>query len=270
MMEILMAILALILFLSTIYFLKKDPDEINPPKQDDDEKVIEVDYKKIESISGKYYYEDENFTSSFGIDVAEFQHEIDWKKVKDDGVEFAYIRLGRRGATAGDLYYDDYFEINYKGAKENGLKVGVYFFSQALDENEAIEEANFVLDALKGKQIDLPIAYDCEEVFLEEDLLPRIALLSKEELTKNAITFVEEIIANGYEAIIYTYPYWLTNFYDLNQIKQYPIWYAQYDIKKPEIDCPIMIWQYSNTGTINGISKETDMNIMFIRKETAE
>ena len=270
MMEILMAILALILFLSTIYFLKKDPDEINPPKQDDDEKVIEVDYKKIESISGKYYYEDENFTSSFGIDVAEFQHEIDWKKVKDDGVEFAYIRLGRRGATAGDLYYDDYFEINYKGAKENGLKIGVYFFSQALDEKEAIEEAHFVLDALKGKQIDLPIAYDCEEVFLEEDLLPRIALLSKEELTKNAITFVEEIIANGYEAIIYTYPYWLTNFYDLNQIKQYPIWYAQYDIKKPEIDCPIMIWQYSNTGTINGISKETDMNIMFIRKETAE
>ena len=263
-----MAILALILVFATIYFLKKDPEEVFPSEEPTAQNEPEIDYKKIQSVSGKYYYEDEYFTSSFGIDVAEFQHEIDWKKVKEDSVEFAYIRLGRRGATQGDLYMDECFEANYKGAKENGLKIGVYFFSQALDEKEAIEEAHYVLSALENKPIDLPIAYDLEEVSLEDGLVSRIYLLDKEQLTKNAIAFVNEIRKFGHEAIIYTYPYWLTNFYILDEIKDIPIWYAQYDINKPEIDVPVTIWQYSKTGTINGIKNETDLDIMFIRKET--
>ena len=175
-----MAVLALILIFATIYFLKKDPRDLNPV-QDPIESEPLIDYKKIESISGKYYYEDEYFTSSFGIDVSSFQKEIDWKKVKEDSVEFAYIRLGRRGATEGQLYMDDAFEKNYKGAKENGIKVGVYFFSQALDRKEILEEVQFVLDALKDKQLDLPIAYDCEEVLLEDGLVSRIALLDREQ-----------------------------------------------------------------------------------------
>jgi len=267
-MEIIMAVLGLFLFLATIYFIRKEPEEIFP--KDEPTEVIEpeVDYKNIKSISGKYYYEDDYFTSMFGIDVAEFQKEIDWKKVKEDSVEFAYIRLGRRGATQGDLYMDDYFETNYKGAKDNGIKVGVYFFSQAIDEKEAIEEAHYVLSALENKPIDLPIAYDLEEVFLEDGLVSRIFLLDKEQLTKNAIAFVNEIRKFGHEAIIYSYPYWLSNFYILDELQDIPLWYAQYDINKPEIDRPLYMWQYSNKGTINGISKETDLNIMFIRKET--
>ena len=266
-MEIMMAVLGLILIFATIYFIRKDPKEVFPDDEPTIESEPEVDYSKITSISGKYSYEDENFTSMFGIDVAEFQGDINWKKVKEDSVEFAYIRLGRRGATQGDLYMDDYFETNYKGARENGIKVGVYFFSQALDEKEAVEEAHYVLTHLENKPIDLPIAYDLEEVFLEDGLVSRIFLLDKVQLTKNAIAFVNEIKKFGHEAIIYTYPYWLTNFYILDEIRDIPIWYAQYDVKKPEIDCPIMIWQYSNKGTINGISKDTDLNIMFIRKE---
>ena len=263
-----MAVLGLILIFATISFIRKDPEEVFPKDEPTAKADPQVDYKNIRSISGKYYYEDEYFTSSFGIDVAEFQQTIDWKKVRDDAVEFAYIRLGRRGATKGDLYMDDRFEENYKGARENGLKVGVYFFSQALDEKEAIEEAHFVLSALENKPIDLPIAYDLEEVFLEDDLVSRIFLLDKEQLTKNAIAFVNEIKKFGHEAVIYTYPYWLTNFYILDEIKDIPLWYAQYDISKPEIDLPLYIWQYSNKGTINGIDKETDLNIMFIRKES--
>ena len=262
-----MAILGLLLIFMTIYFIRKEPEEIFPDDEPTIEAEPEVNYKDIKSISGKYYYEDDNYTSMFGIDVAEFQHEINWKKVREDSVEFAYIRLGRRGATQGDLYMDDYFEANYKGARENGIKVGVYFFSQALDEKEAIEEAHYVLSALENKPIDLPIAYDLEEVFLEDGLVSRIFLLDKVQLTKNAIAFVNEINRFGHEAIIYTYPYWLTNFYILDEIKDIPIWYAQYHIFEPEIDVPIKIWQYSNEGTINGISNETDLNIMFIRKE---
>ncbi|MBQ1567692.1 MAG: glycoside hydrolase family 25 protein [Erysipelotrichaceae bacterium] len=267
-MEIMMAVLGLVLIFATIYFIRKDPKEILPQEEPIAQSDPEVDYSKIRSVSGKYSYEDENFSSMFGIDVAEFQQEIDWKKVKEDSVEFAYIRLGRRGATQGDLYMDDRFEANYEGARENGIKTGVYFFSQALDEKEAIEEAHFVLSALENKPIDLPIAYDLEEVFLEDGLVSRIFLLDKEQLTKNAIAFVNEIKKFGHEAIIYTYPYWLTNFYILDEIRDIPMWYAQYDVSKPEIDNPIMIWQYSNKGTINGISKDTDLNIMFIRKES--
>lgn len=262
-----MAVLGLILIFATIYFIGKDPKEIVPQEEPVSQNEAQVDYSKIRSISGKYSYEDDNYTSMFGIDVAEFQQEIDWRKVKDDSVEFAYIRLGRRGATKGDLYIDERFEANYKGARDNGIKVGVYFFSQALDEKEAIEEAHYVLSALENKKIDLPIAYDLEEVFLEDGLVSRIALLDKEQLTRNAIAFTNEIKKFGHEVIIYTYPYWLANFYDLDEIRDIPMWYAQYDVKKPEIDNPIMIWQYSNTGTINGISKDTDLNIMFIRKE---
>lgn len=267
-LEIMMAVLGLALIFATIYFIRKDPEEVFPKEEPTAETDPKVDYKNIRSISGKYYYEDEYFTSSFGIDVAEFQKTIDWKKVKDDSVEFAYIRLGRRGATQGDLYMDDRFEENYRGARANGIKVGVYFFSQALDEKEAIEEAHFVLSALENKPIDLPIAYDLEEVFLEDGLVSRIFLLDKEQLTKNAIAFVNEIKKFGHEAVIYTYPYWLTNFYILDEIKDIPLWYAQYDISKPEIDLPLYMWQYSNKGTINGIDKETDLNIMFIRKES--
>ena len=265
-LEIMMAVLGLALIFATIYFIRKDPEEAFPKEEPTAETDPKVDYKNIRSISGKYYYEDDYFTSSFGIDVAEFQKTIDWKKVKDDSVEFAYIRLGRRGATQGDLYMDERFEENYKGARENDIKVGVYFFSQALDEKEAIEEAHFVLSALENKPIDLPIAYDLEEVFLEDDLVSRIFLLDKEQLTKNAIAFVNEIKKFGHEAVIYTYPYWLTNFYILDEIKDIPLWYAQYDISKPEIDLPLYMWQYS--GTISGIKEPTDLNIMFIRKES--
>ena len=265
-MEILMVILGMILVFSMIHFIRKDPADINH-EDDQTETEPEVDYDKIKNISGKYYYEDDHFTSSFGIDVSEFQKDINWKEVKNDDVEFVYMRLGRRGATTGLLYMDDKFEEYYKGAKECGIKIGVYFFSQAINEEEAIEEAHFVLDALKDKQIDLPIAYDLEEVFLDEGLVPRTLTLKKEELTRNAIVFMEEIKKAGYECIVYTYPYWLQNFYDIELLKDYPLWYAQYNYIRPEIDAPLYMWQYTNEGKIKGIEGYTDLNIMFCKKE---
>lgn len=265
---ILKILIGLILFIFVALIIKTlDDKRIKDEQEAAEAATHEIDFDKIENVSGKYSYEDDYYTSSFGIDVSEFQKDINWTKVKNDFVEFAYLRLGRRGATTGGLYVDEYFERNYEGAKANDLKVGVYFFSQALDEKEAREEAQFVLETLNGREVDLPIVFDCEEVFLEEGLLSRIFLLDKNQLTKNAIAFMEEIKKNGYEAAVYTYPYWLTNYYILDDLKAYPIWYAQYDVGYPELDCPIYIWQYSNVGTINGITGDTDLNIMFIKKD---
>ena len=226
----------------------------------------EINYEDIKVVSGKYFYEDDNFTSSFGIDVSTFQDEIDWNKVKNDSVEFAYIRIGRRGATTGLLYEDDLFEANYEGAKKAGLKIGVYFFSQAINETEARQEADWVIDKLKGKEIDLPIAYDCEEVFLENEL-SRVIFLDKEGITKNALAFCRRLEEKNYHPIIYTYQFWADNYYDMEQLSSYPIWFAQYDVDEPKLDYPISIWQYSDKGTINGISTPVDLNIMFIKKK---
>lgn len=264
-LEILIGVLFLLFTLMIVIgrFLKNDQEII--PEESAEEKEPGIDYSKIEVISGKYYYEDERFSSSFGIDVSEFQEKIDWKKVREDDVEFAYIRIGRRGATTGLLYEDKRFEENYKGAKDNGIKLGVYFFSQAIDEKEALEEAAWVLEHLKGKEVDLPIVYDCEEVFLEDEK-PRLEGIDRKQLTDNTIAFAEEMKKNGYEVMIYTYQYWADTYYEMDRISVYPIWFAQYDTDIPSFEWPFNIWQYSNRGTISGIKGETDLNIMFIQK----
>ena len=227
---------------------------------------ISVDYTELTRTDDRYYYEDEHYGSRFGIDVSTFQGDIDWKKVRDDGVEFAFIRIGRRGATTGLIYEDDEFEKNYQGAKENGIEVGVYFFSQAISEKEAREEAEWVVKQLKGKQIDLPVVYDLEEVYLEDET-PRTEGISPETATKNASTFLETIEKKHYKGMLYTSLYWSEYYYDMDRFITYPIWYAQYENDVPELDLPISIWQYSSQGIVDGISEKTDLNIMFIRKD---
>lgn len=227
---------------------------------------IRVDYSELMKTDERYHYEDQYYSSCFGIDVSTFQGDINWKKVKEDGVEFVFIRIGRRGATTGLIYEDDEFEQNYQGAKENDIKVGVYFFSQAISPAEAKEEAKWVVKHLKGKQIDLPVVYDLEEVYLEDET-PRTYNMTGETATENALTFLETIEKNHYEGMLYTSLYWADYYYDMERLNDYPIWYAQYDSDIPELDRPISIWQYSSNGTIEGIEEKTDLNIMFIRKD---
>ena len=227
---------------------------------------VQADYTKLQTEGGRYRYEDEHFKSCFGIDVSTFQGDIDWKKVKEDGVDFVFIRIGRRGATTGLIYEDDEFDKNYQGASENGIRIGVYFFSQAISEKEAREEAEWVVKQLKGKQIDLPVVYDLEEVYLEDET-PRTEGISPETATKNALAFLETIEKNRYSGMLYTSLYWSDYYYDMERFGGYPIWFAQYENDVPELDLPISIWQYSSQGVIDGIDEKTDLNIMFIRKD---
>ena len=224
-----------------------------------------IGFEKIDRTDNRFSYEDDRYTSLFGIDVSTYQNEIDWKKVKEDGVEFVFIRIGRRGATTGLLYEDDLFETNYAGAKENGLKVGVYFFSQAISEQEAREEADWVRKHLSGKQIDLPVVYACEEVYLEDETA-RMEGLDKEQITANARAFAERIARHRYETIIYTNAYWAQEVYDMEELSDIPVWLAQYDVDIPVFEHPFVIWQYTDSGTIDGIEGTVDLNIMFLPK----
>lgn len=262
-MTMILSTMLLIIFICSLiyYFYNRKPKEVHFEMLD----IPTVEYEKIIDNNGRYSYEDSTYTSSFGIDVSEFIEDIDWKKVKNDDVEFVYMRLGRRGATTGLLYLDDKFEEYYQKATENNLKVGVYFFSQAVNEKEAREEARFVINNLKHKTVHLPVAYDLEEVNLPNETA-RIDGLTKEQFTKNALAFCEELEEYGYQPIIYTYPYWAENLYDMDALSKYPVWLAVYDADVPKHDYSITIWQYSKQGRVDGVNYDVDFNIMFTKK----
>lgn len=266
---ILVIVIVTILFgLMIVDQITKSKDDTEIPEQ---EEIIEIipytnyDWNKLTRDNNYYKYEDENYYSMFGIDVAAHQETIDWKKVKEAGVEFAYIRLGYRGCDEGLLHTDLEFENNYKGAIDNGIKVGVYWYSQPVNEEEVIEEANYVIDVLNGRHLDLPIAYDFEETVLGDGTISRMHDMSKEDRTKMAVTFCNEIIKNHQNVMIYTNLDWIDNYYSMSELSEYPIWYAQYtDI--PQYTGPIKIWQYAEYGYVNGIETSTDLDIMFIQK----
>lgn len=259
---ILLTILTLFCVIETIYvhsiLFTKKPEVIKPD-------IIPYTNYDYRCFKGKEYltYEDENYTSLFGIDVAAHQDIIDWQKVKAVGVDFAYIRLGYRGATEGKLNTDLQFEYNYKNAKENNILVGIYWYCQAINVDEAIKEAEYVLDVLDNRDLDLPIAFDFEETFLSEIEPSRMHDLDSKQRTDIARAFVEYMKENNQEVIIYTNLLWARDYYDNDFLSKQKIWFAQYsDI--PELDLPFMIWQYTDLGYVNGIDRNVDLNIMFI------
>ena len=134
-------------------------------------------------------YKSEDTLASVGVDVSSHQQEIDWELVAANGVEFAMIRVGYRGYTEGEIQPDDYFVQNIEGARAAGLDVGVYFFSQALDEQEAIDEANYVLEQIKPYSLSYPVIFDWEDI--EADA--RTDGMDSVQLTKNAIAFCDTI-----------------------------------------------------------------------------
>lgn len=217
------------------------------------------------NTDGYYSYEDENYTSLIGIDVAAHQETIDWSKVKEAGIDFSYIRIGYRGAAEGILHEDLEFENNYEGAKENNIQVGIYWYSQPISVEEAIEEADFVLDILGDRDIDLPIVYDLEETFFYDGTQSRMRGLKPSEYTKMAVAFCNEILKNHHDVMIYTNLDWALNHYVWSELEDIPIWFAQYDTI-PRFKRPFVMWQYSDAGRVDGIDTNVDLDIMFIRK----
>ena len=170
------------------------------------------------------YFEDGEVASQIGIDVSEHDGYIDWRAAKDDGIEFAFVRVGSRGYTEGGLYVDERFDSNYTNARANGLAVGLYFFSQATTVEEAREEADFVLECLRGRNLELPIVYDFETV---DDPDGRANDLSRTAVSDNAAAFCKRIQQAGYRPMVYM------NLkdslrYDMAKLYRIPIWFAQF------------------------------------------
>lgn len=207
---------------------------------------------------GRVSYNDSTVSAYTGIDVSVFQGEIDWNAVKNDGIDFVMLRVGYRGyGTKGIIGEDANFKKNYEGAKEAGLKVGAYFFSQALNEKEAAEEANFVLDTVKDYPLDYPIAFDWEFVRNDE---ARTNGMSSESITACAKSFCEVIAQAGYTPLIYFNRETGYFSYDLTIVKDIGFWLAEY-YDTPSFYYNYKMWQYSESGSVDGINVEVDMNI---------
>lgn len=205
------------------------------------------------------YYEDGQKVSRKGIDVSSFQGVIDWESVAQDGVEFAIIRMGIRGYGTGKLVVDEQFEANIEGALAAGLDVGVYFFSAAVSEEEAIEEADFLIEAMAPYGIQCTVVLDIEDVNSDS---ARTNGLTKEQWTDHAIAFCERVKAAGYTPMIYGNLQSFMLMLDLTRLEEYDKWFAAY-IPYFYYPYDFEVWQYSDSGTVSGISEPVDLNISF-------
>ena len=232
-------------------------------------KASEIDKSKLiypvkNEETGKYegeaLYDDGNVKAKKVIDVSKFQGDIDWQRVKDDGVEAAYIRLGYRGYSSGEIVVDEKYEDNISACNEFGIDCGVYFFTEAVNEEEAREEADFCIENLGEYSTALPIAIDVEEsANLSKS---RTKDLSKEQRTLNVIAFCERIREKGYEPIIYGNLKSLMIMMDISSLEDYDKWFAYYHYPL-RFPYKIKMWQYSATRKVDGIEGDVDLNLMF-------
>lgn len=195
-----------------------------------------------------------------GIDVSSHQGEIDWAAVAGDYIDFAILRIGVRGYSGGRVRADERFEENYAGCVENGIEVGCYFFSQAISVEEAIEEADFLLEILDGRELDLPVVYDWEEISGDT---ARTDHVDKATVTACALAFCQRIEEAGYDAMIYCNSSVGYLRYDMAQLEEIDFWFAQYESEWPSFVYDFAMWQYSCTGDVAGIKGNVDLNIWF-------
>lgn len=188
-----------------------------------------------------------------GIDVSAWQGAIDWKRVKNAGVEFAIIRTGYGRKDPKQI--DQFFKENIEGAKEVGIKVGAYHYSYAESPEDAVKEAEFCLEILDGVKLDLPVYYDIEDKTISNKH-------DKDIRTQMCINFCTVIEKAGYWAGVYANKNWFDNYLNYDQLKaRYTLWLAHYCIDSPSLDCDV--WQYRSNGSIDGITGNVDMNYMY-------
>jgi len=199
--------------------------------------------------------------TKFGIDVSKWNKEIDWEQVRKEGVEFAIIRAGYRGSSSGSLIVDPYFEQNIKGALDNGIDVGIYFFTQALNEREAVEEASIVLSLIKGYKITYPVFIDTEGAG-GNGRADKLDVLMRSKVCQ---AFCETIRSGGYTAGVYASKNWLNNRLDITKFSgDNVIWLAEYrNEDTPTYGGTYGIWQYTSSGRINGIEGRVDFNLCY-------
>lgn len=230
---------------------------------------IRDDLKKNDYVMGNLvtlpngelqYVKDGAISSYKGIDVSKFQGKIDWQKVAEDGVTFAFIRVGYRGyGDKGVLVEDPNARENLQGANAAGIKTGVYFYTQAISEAEAREEVDMVLDIVRPYQIDCPIVIDVERVSSND---ARMNQLDAQTRTRIVKVFCDAVAAAGYRPMIYHNLEMAAVMLDVSQLEEYDKWFAYYN---PDLYYPYayQVWQYSDKGKVQGISGNVDLNVAF-------
>lgn len=228
--------------------------------------VNDIDTSELRMVNGKPHYEGSSYETRYGVDVSEHQWDIDWNAVAGSGVDFAMIRLGYRGYTEGGLFEDPFYKPNMDGALAAGMDVGVYFFSQAITVQEAIEEAEYVIKRLQGYELKMPVVFDWEKI--EDAEYARTDGLDNTVLTDCAVAFCQTVTNAGYDACVYFNRHLGYYQYDLSRLTNYVFWVALPG-DYPDFYYKSQIWQYSFASTVPGITGETDMNMMFIPVATA-
>ena len=241
------------LAIDDISLLIKTEDEVDAEAEDSavadalaDADKTEI--QKLQTTSGN---------AKVGIDVSKWNKEIDWDKVKNAGVQFAIIRAGYRGSVTGSLVEDPMFVTNMKGAQAAGIPVGVYFFTQAVDEVEAVQEASMVLDRISGYKISYPVFLDVEGSGGRGDKI--------DSATRTAVckAFCNTIQNAGYTAGVYANKTWLSQKMDASALSAYKIWLAQY-AAAPTYTGRYDLWQYKSNGKVSGISGNVDLNLSYL------
>lgn len=219
----------------------------------------------LKNIDGKLYYFNQSgiAASSLGIDISFYNDSINWPAVKAQGIDFVIIRVGGRGWQTGVLYDDSCFIQNLSGAKNAGIKVGVYFYSTAVDAIEAVQEASIVLDRLNGTPLELPIYIDVEQ----SGSYPRgrSDTLNKGQRSEIINAFCRTVMNSGYRAGVYSGAHFLTHNLEFSTISRYSIWIANYTRynRLPNFSERYDLWQFTDRGIVNGIPNVVDMNAVF-------
>lgn len=240
-----------------ISLLIKTEDEIDAEKEDTEAGDAREDADQTELTD----IQESEGSRSFGIDVSKWNKEIDWEAVKAAGVDFAIIRCGYRGSVTGTLVEDPYFYQNIEGARKAGVKIGLYFFTQAVSAVEAVEEASMVLCLNDGKPLDYPIFIDTEGAGGSG----RADGLDTVTRTEVCQAFCETIENAGYRAGIYASRNWYYNKLDMTNLDSHVIWLAEYR-EYPEYEGKYQMWQYTSDGSIDGIEGRVDFNISYLNE----
>lgn len=247
--------------IDNIEYLMLTEDDIDPEKEDKAVNGAEEDADGTENTNLQF----DSGSAKLGIDVSKWNQEIDWEAVKDAGIEFAIIRCGYRGASTGALVIDPRYRENIEGAISAGIPVGVYFFTQALDEVEAVEEASMVIRLIEDYDVDYPVFLDSESTGGKG----RADGLDSDERTRAHRAFLQTIEAAGYETGVYASRNWLNDRIDMTRLSDYRIWLAEY-AEAPTYDAHYYhMWQYTSKGTVDGISTNVDLNLCYMNIDTS-
>ncbi len=246
--------------LDNIEYMMLTEDDIDPSKEDKAVNGAEEDADGSENTQMQF----DNGSAKLGIDVSKWNKEIDWEAVSEEGVEFAIIRCGYRGAASGALVIDPMYEENIRGAIDAGIPVGVYFFTQALDEVEAVEEASMVIRLIEEYDVDYPVFLDSESAGGSG----RADGLNVKERTAAHKAFLETISAAGYETGVYASRNWLNDKLNMTELSDYRTWLAEY-AEVPAYDGYYHMWQYTSKGTVDGISTNVDLNLCYMSIDTS-